>query len=136
MKEPNLCLICGKPIWDRPASAKYHTGECTLERNRRKWYEKQGTANQAWREPRPCEICETPFTPRARGQRTCGNKPCVNALKRKTEALRKQGIYQRPGWGADAVPAVGFQMPDPWPDLDTLPSECRSWYQAEMMPLL
>lgn len=104
---------------------------------RARWREKQRRkrtqTKKDWRQPRPCSECEKLFDPKTPRQGTCANLACIRTRKKRLEKLRAQGVYQRDR----AVNAFGeYQMPDPWPDLATLPPGQASWYSAQMMPVI
>ena len=141
---PPICIICGLPIEGRQSHAKYHGGACQREVWRRESERKRKLQGKpAWKKKRPCSECGKVFMPKSPRQGTCGEEVCKYARKKRLEKLRAAGVYQK----NEAVNSFGEALiPDPWephlegnvlwPGLDMLPPECRSWYQAEMMPLI
>ena len=136
MADP-ICTVCKKPIQGAHPTAKAHKGECYRAMERARWREKQrrkkAQTKEEWRQPRPCSECGKLFDPKNPRQETCAKLACIRTRKKRLEKLRAQGVYQRD----QTLNAFNeYQMPDPWPGMDTMPPGCVSWYQAEMMPLM
>lgn len=126
-----VCIVCGLPTEDRQT---HHSGDCQREIWRQRDKKKRKARGKPlWKKERPCSECVTLFTPKTPRQETCGAEGCKRTRKMRLEKLRASGAYQKEE-GRNAHNE--YMMPDPWPGMDTLPPECRSWHQAEMMPVL
>ena len=106
---------------------------------------------------RKCPICGVMFQPKRPDQKTCGTLSCSRRVGAKAREAKKEERHCAQCWAPfkvdksstrkfccklcekewkDAQKSLETKIPDIWPNLETLPPGCRSWYQAEMMPVL
>lgn len=135
----DICDICGEPFNRTHHKQKRHLGLCTREydkRTARIRYQRRAAKTRTWNpDPQKCGYCKKVFIPRVKGQITCGEPECKKAHKvlknkmltkawREAEKARKYGVLlEKP-------------MPCPFETMDFLPPGCRSFLEAQMMPVV
>ena len=138
-QKERLCRYCKTPFMPRRHNqAVCGRDKCVAER--------KAAAQRACKgvvvlEARACSECGEPFLPAQDFHKTCSTKCSQlrqNRMAREgRQRKREEQTKARPPMPTGQMNAHNeYMMADPWPTMDTLPAECRSWHQAEMMPCL
>lgn len=129
-----ICDVCKEPFIPTHHAQKRHPGECTRIYDRRaakaRWHRRQAALRTWHPEPQKCEYCPKVFTPRVKGQVTCGSEEC----KQKHKTIRAR-ILSAAWRQAEKDRAQQEAMACPFDDMDFLPQGCRSFREAQMMPV-
>lgn len=153
-RSPRKCIICGETF--TPYQHNQNTCSnfyCKREAKKRRAVARYNDTKRK-EKTETCPICKRRYAPKRDIQKTCGSAACVAALGRKSRQVKRHCAFCSTPFMADPMSKqqhcspgckeehqrreewMKAAIPDPWPDLDFLPPECVSWYEAQMMPVI